>query len=1700
MLAKLSVKKPYTVIVAILLVIVLGVISFMNMTTDLLPSMDLPYVMVYTIYTGATPENVESTITRPLEAAFATLTDVKNVTSTSSENLSLVVLEFNSSADMNTAMIEISSEIDQLSGSWDDSVSSPIIMKINPNMLPVSMSTVSLEGQDIYALSDYVNDTLIPAYEAVDGVAQVTASGVVTQQVNITIEQSRIDALNNAILREVDAELADAEQQLNSAQGELDAGSAELERTRKSTLAQIDEALAAIEDGSEQMPAAIEQLTAQRAELAAQLESAKAAKEQMDALVNLSDDEKKQIQQIGQAVAALEVQRNQLQAQLDALEKEGDSESESTAALRQQLSQAQASRAELSAKVQELQAYIQDLQALDVNGLKQTISDLESSIAANETELANIRSQLEEQIAIRDAAQTELQTLNAQIAEMEANQPTDTPTAEVTATPAATESVETATPAATAETTPEVTSGATGEASAQPSTEATTEASAEATIEATVGATNTASAAATAETTPETSASTEATIEASVEATIEATAEAENTQDAQAFALNLNNLLGGAAYAENDTPTLAELYARRENLLATYNSAQQQVESLTSRSEALQSSIESEKQQLADAKAALEEIEAGGVSVQSRIDAARAQMAEANLRIAGLDVEIAAITLAIESQENGTQAEALSLMISALDTQIAEIKESDAYMAYLALANESELNASYAQLESAIAQLEAGISSIDSMLDKLNKGIIPGGMIDGVDEDTSIASAKEQLLSARAQALEAFEEAEETISDGEAALEEAWAEFNAARDEALANAGIDGVITLEVVSGIIAAQNFEMPAGYVSDEDGRYLVSVGNKFATLNELKQVKLFSLGLESIDEVRLLDVAKVEISDNSAELFTIVNGEMGIQLSFEKQSTASTAEVAKNITAESERLMDENPDLKVVEMFNQGDYIDLIVDSVLDNLVSGGALAILVLLLFLMDWRPTLIVAISIPTSVVVAFVAMYFTDITLNIMSLSGLALGVGMLVDNSIVTIENIYRLHDEEGLPLLTSCIRGVNQVSGALFSSTLTTICVFLPVVFIDGMARDLFADMGLTIAFALLASLIVAMTVVPSCAATLFKKSKPKKQRVFGAIQNGYGKLLRGALKAKPLVLIVAVGLLVFTCMQVPNMGISFMPTVNSEQMSAGLSFENVDLTTAQKQEIALNIMDSMMDVKGVTDVSLSSGSSSLMSMMSASGDYSYYMLVDPESGRTNEEIAKEMLDAASEWADGENIILDVQTSTMDMSMLIGSGISIDIRGSEIETLRQAATEVAAICEKVEGAVNIDDGSQSAEPKLAIVVDKDKANDNALTVAQVYQYVAQRLYGSIELTTATLDGREYSIYVVEDRNLNLAPDDLMDMEMDATTATGETKKVRIGDIAHVEYGESLASIQRDNQQRVVSVSFEVADGYSSNLVSNELEELLADYQPPEGCKVTLSGENETVMEFMEDLVLMLIVAVIFIFLIMVAQFQSFKSPIIVMFTIPLAFTGGLLALMLTGLDLSIVAMVGFLVLSGVIVNNGIVFVDSVNQMRIGGMSKRDALIETGRIRLRPILMTALTTILGMSTMAFATGMGAEMMQPMAVVTIGGLIYATLMTLFVVPVLYDLFNGEKMKAREIEMMKEAAGMKREGFDDDAPIPSPQPAAAAPVANAAPVAGNAAPATPPQPAAAAPAANAAPVAGNAAPESAKAPKRVRIKL
>ena len=1562
MLSKFSVKKPYTVIVGIILVIVLGVISFANMTTDLLPNMDLPYVAVYTTYVGATPEQVESDVTRPMEASFATLSDISGITSTSAENLSIIILEFESGVDMNSVLIELSSQIDMLRGSWSDSVGAPVVMQINPDMLPVSIASVSLEGADVRELTDFVDETLLPKLEGIDGVASVSVSGAVEETVSITIDEDRIELLNSLILREVDEELADVEAQLNSAQAQISEGKRLLAREKSNALGQIDDALSQLSDEALSEPLA--QAQAQRETLQTQLAQTEAAIAAMEALTSLTPEQQAQLAALNAQLAALRTQCETKQAELEALQG-----AVTDPAAQAQYEEALARREELLGQRASLESYIEEQTLRDPEALRARIDALDAQIAENEASLAALEGEIAALNAQADTLNTQIAALEEQIAAAEA------------------------TPAPSAEPSP----------SATPTTSATP----------------------TASTAPTSSATPTASPLPSGEATQPPFISSPSLTRSEGGGM-IAQLFGGAAVAEEvPVETLREQLAEAQAALAAVEA--QLGEREASRAEQTQA-LELDKARLDEYRDTLASLEASGTGedTQERIAEAQRQIDAIDAELDELDATIAALEAGqLPDDERQTKIAALTEEIAALETSIAAIEDSEAYRMLLLATDEDAYNQQYAALSAAQAQLSAGLAQLDGMLAKLENGIIPGGMIEGVDEDTSIEDARAALSSARSQALSAFASAESQLSRADSELAQARSEFYEQRDAALEDAGLDGVITMEMVSAMIGAQNFSMPAGYVGEGDASYMVRVGDEFSSLNELKNMRLFSLGMETVDVVSLSDVASVEITDNAEDVFTKVNGEDGMLLSFQKQSNQSTADVAGNITAELEALSSQYEGLSFVELMNQGDYIDIVIDSVLDNLLWGAALAILVLLLFLLDFRPTLIIALSIPISVVIAFVAMYFTGITLNVLSLSGLALGIGMLVDNSIVAIENIYRLHNEEGVPVLRACVEGVKQISGALMASTLTTVCVFLPVVFVQGITRDLFSDIGLTITYSLLASLLVAMTVVPTMSAAVLKHSRPHKER-FEKVRRGYAKLLRGALRAKVLVLLLAVALLGYSVWETMQMSMSFMPEVSSPQMNATLAFAE-DMSEEEKETAAMKLMDGVLDVPSVEAVGMTSGS-----MMGIGGgeeglgeSLTYYIIVDEAMERSNEEIGADIAALGAQ----EGLDVSVQTSSMDISMLSGEGISINIEGDDLPTLRQAAVEVAEIARGVEGAGDVSDGLEESVPELTVTVDKNAANEEGLTVAQVYQFVATKLAGAQEIMQVTLDGKEYPVTVADGRDLALQPQDIENLEIEVTQQDG-VKMVRVGDIATVDETMSLSSIARREQQRTVTVTLNAAEGHALSKVSDALEEALSTYTPPAGCTVSLSGENETVRSIMDDLVLVIAVALVFIFLIMVAQFQSFKSPIIVMFTIPLAFTGGLLALLITGMDLSVVAMVGFLLLAGVVVNNGIVFVDCVNQLRIGGMSKREALIETGRMRLRPILMTALTTILGMSTMAFGTGMGAEMMQPMAIVSIGGLTYATLMTLFVVPVLYDIVNGEKMKAREIEMIRESAGLR----------------------------------------------------------------------
>ena len=1220
-MAKFSVKKPLTVFVVVLAVVVLGVVAYLRMTPDLLPNMDFPYVVIVTADPGASPESVEEEITRPMEQSMATLDQIKEVTSTSQNSVSMVMLQFEDGVNMDTISVDIQQKISVLQGQWDDMVGAPYVLKINPSMIPVMVAAVSQEGTDVYALSDLVTDELTGKLEGVTGVASVTVSGALTRQAHVILDQEKMDALSATLEDAVKEQLKKAESQLYAAQKQVTDGEKAL-----------SDAKHAAADG----------------------------------------------------VAG---------AAGDAIDKVYDR-------------------------------------------LKDAYGVLEDT--------------------------------------------------------------------------------------------------------------------------------------------------------------DIGDIVGG--FITDPDGTLKKL---NDNL------------------KTLQGSMEK----------LMRELESG------------------RLR----------------------------------------------------------------------AQVEGDVSDL---------------LVQLMDGLTQMTGAELQLSEARTQ-----------IEGGLKQIQEAYKKVAEQTD-------LGGILSISTISGLLTAQNFSMPAGYIDDDSGvSYMVSVGQKFESSGELADMVLFDLGLEGVAPITLGDVATVVVTDDGDELYTKLNGENGILLSFTKQSNYATAEVSNNITDRFRTLETQYEGLSFVPLMDQGDYIYLIVDTILSSLLWGAVFSVVVLFLFLRDWRPTLITLISIPVSVIFAVVLMYFTGVTINMISLSGLAVSVGMLVDNSVVVIENIYRLR-AKGATIVQAAVSGAGQVLGAVTASTLTTVCVFAPIVFVEGLTRQLFTDLALTITYSLLASLLVSLTLVPAMAAGMLRRDFAPKPGLLDKIYPAYRKAIAWSLDHKAGVLLLSLTLLVTTAWGAVSRGFTFMPEIDMNNLSLTVTMPE-DTTREEAVALADEVMERVMSVDNIDAAGFMMGSGSMggLSMTSTdNGDYDVTGYLTMPEGTFGSDAGKEI---EALCADLPCEVTTTGVMSGMMSYMTGSGVSLQVYGDDMEGLQTAAGALGRRIAEVEGIEDVSDGLEDAAPALQVVVDRDKAMTKGITVAQIYMQVAAALQDTTTVSEVTLDGKRMEMMVDAAADskltreklleLTITPDSSMSASMSSAMSsamggsmggasasglsqlTGEDSgdedtSFPLGDVAEVRETVSLNSIQRDQQRRCITVTAAIADSYNVTKVTSAVQQAVAPLALPEGVTVEFNGESEQIMDAMGQVLLMLLLGVVLVYLIMVAQFQSLKSPFIVMFTIPLAFTGGFMALLISGIEVSVISLIGFVMLVGIIVNNGIVLVDYINQQRLAGMERREAIIDAGVTRLRPILMTSLTTILGLIVTALAKNAGTALIQPIALVCIGGLLYATLMTLFVVPCMYDILSKKELR------------------------------------------------------------------------------------
>ena len=1009
-------------------------------------------------------------------------------------------------------------------------------------------------------------------------------------------------------------------------------------------------------------------------------------------------------------------------------------------------------------------------------------------------------------------------------------------------------------------------------------------------------------------------------------------------------------------------------------------------------------------------------------SVNSQLYDAKKSIDEGEAKLAEAESQLNSQkeTLEQKQQETSDQlGQASSGLTLAISGKTSEITSLQAEIGALKAVDPSGANP---QVQAKIGQLVQKAQTVTGELEAYQKQLaeVQSGSITAA---TQFGSASAQLASAQ-----------QTIDSNKQQLTDARSQYESSREEALSKANVDALVDKETLAGIIKAQDFSMPAGYLdSGSDDQWLLRVGDNISSISDLRSLLLADI--DGVGEIRLADVADITEVDNVGDQYMRINAKDGVLLSVFKNSTASTSEVSADTRAALTKIEQANPGLHLTVVSDQGSFIALYINSILQSLLLGALLAVVVLIVFLRDWRPTLIMAFSIPFSVLCALVVMYFSGISLNIMSLGGISIAIGMLVDNSIVVLENIYRLRSR-GIPPARAAVQGAKQISGAVIASTLTTICVFLPIVFTTGMVNQLMLPFALTIAYVLTASLLIALTMVPAASSFLFKNYIPRRNNWFETLQTKYAHSLAFFLRHKALPLVVSVVLLVVAVIGVVNMGIAMIPTMTSKTATVTVTMpEDTDKETAYAT--ADKVMDEAMGIDGVKFVGAMDGTSSTSMVASdisssSSSDkfhqvFTFYVQTD--GSVTTEGQVLSILDQLQQRTSGLNceVITDASSSEA-MSSMTGSGLSLRIQGPDQDELVRISEDVMGIVGQVEGYTEIENGMEDAATELHLVVDRDKLTKDGYTVAQLYSDLAKKLSESADAPSMTLDGSKMNVSVVDKTN-PVTADNLLDTEIEITNQqTGDTTTHKLREFAKVEQGVASPTMIHVNSTRAITVTADVEDGYNNALLARDLQTKLKDYQLPEGYTIQTSGELENINTMLSQMMLLLILGFVLIYLVMVAQFQSLLSPFIVILTVPLAFTGGLFGLVAAGEQLSMLSLLGFAVLMGTVVNNGIVFVDYVNQLRRGGLSKHDALVAAGRTRMRPIMMTAITTIFAMLPMVFSDAVGSSMQRGMAVVVVGGLLYATFMTLYVVPVMYDILY--RRVPREVDLGDES-------IDDD---------------------------------------------------------------
>lgn len=825
-------------------------------------------------------------------------------------------------------------------------------------------------------------------------------------------------------------------------------------------------------------------------------------------------------------------------------------------------------------------------------------------------------------------------------------------------------------------------------------------------------------------------------------------------------------------------------------------------------------------------------------------------------------------------------------------------------------------------------------------------------------------------------------------------------------------------LSISTLSGILAAENMNSPAGEVQKGNQDLTIRTTGEFQSLEEIENILI---PLNTGGQVRLKDIADVEMGHADITSISRTNGKESVSISIQKQSGTNTVSVVDEINKAISELKTQFPGIQIDTVYDESVYIKETIKTVFREAIVGALLAIIVLFIFFHNLRTTFITATAIPIAVMFAFACLYFLDVSINLMTLGGLSLAMGRLVDDNIVALENIYR-HREAGYSKFDAAVKGVSEVGMAITASTLTTVAVFLPIVFVEGLTATLFRDLALTVAVSLGASLLVSLTLVPALSNIIMKVGEIPQGRTgirglfdkfglgfdsgFAKIEQTYRRFLHYALGHRKTIVVGSLLIFILSGATTLLLGAEFMPASDSGQVTVnvtlpdGAKLEDTDTVIAEIEGI-------LEDIPEIKTAFVQVGSGGIMSFSSGSsntGSITIQLVPLAERNRSDVDVAEELRSLTKDIPGAK---IEVSVTDM-MSMMSGSGISITVKGDDLNQLKEIGNDIKALVASVEGTREVKTSMGDGVPEVQVVINREKSSQYGLTAYQI----ANNLKSTLSGTTATryrYNGEEIDVVISGDGTYSQS---LANLEQ-TPIATPFGIDIPLSQIAEVKIERGPTAIDRVDQSRVITISSDIV-GRDLASVTSDIQAKLDAYTLPNGYVYEMGGENEEMMQSFKDLGLALVLAIILVYMILAAQFESLIHPFTIIFSLPMAFSGGMFGLFVTGSTINVPAFIGLILLVGIVVSNAIVLVDYINKRRERGEDREQAIENAGPVRLRPIIMTSLTTALGLIPMALGMGEGAEVMQPMAVVVIFGLVLSTLSTLILVPVIYILNDNMK--------------------------------------------------------------------------------------